>query len=70
MQFLKLGQWHCVKRQLPECGRYDLEGYLPVYLWKKHCEVLDKDPFWELLRLLSKHQELFTSYGVSENVSF
>ena len=59
-----------MKRQLPECGRYDLESYLPVYLWKKQCEVEDKDPFWELLRLLSKHQELFISDGVSENVSF
>ena len=68
------GQWHCVKRQLPgellqiwacftyykpECGNYDLESYLPVYLWKKHCELEGKDHFWELMTLLPKHQSVF-----------
>ena len=55
------GQWHCVKRTLPECGNYKLESYLPVYLWKQMCDRDGKDYFWELLRLLHIHQDVFCS---------
>ena len=53
------GQWHCVKRTLPECGNYKLESYLPVYLWKQMCDRDGKDYFWEILRLLHIHQDVF-----------
>ena len=53
------GQWHCVKRTLPECGNYKLESYLPVYLWKQLCDREGKDIFWELVRLLHIHQGVF-----------
>ena len=67
--FFPQGTWHCVKRQLPEGGNYDLESYLPVYLWRQECEAQGKVPFWELLRLLHKHQDVFFSSPVEiENV--
>ena len=53
------GQWHCIKRTLPECGNYKLECYLPVYLWKKKCDKEGKDYFWELIKLLPKYQDMF-----------
>ena len=52
---LYTGQWHCVKRTLPECGRYDLQSYLPVYLWKQAMAKEGKDCFDEILKLLKKH---------------
>ena len=61
-----LGTWQCVKRKLPDSGRYDLESHLPVYLWKKYCDREEKDYFWELLGLLKKHQEVFFNENVSD----
>ena len=49
------GQWHCVKQTLPECGRYDLQSYLPVYLWKQAKNKDGKDRFNKLLRRLKKY---------------
>ena len=63
-----LGQWHCVKRTLPECSNYKLESHLPVYIWKLRCDAMGKDYFWELLRLLHKHQETFFS-SVDDSLS-
>ena len=57
--FSFIGTWQCVKRKLPDSGRYDLESHLPVYLWKKYCDRNEKDYFWELLGILKKHQEVF-----------
>jgi hypothetical protein len=56
-----IGQWHCVKRTLPDSGNYDLESYLPVYLWKKQCENEGVSTFWEIMTLLKKHQDVFFS---------
>ena len=47
--FLFIGTWQCVKRKLPDSGRYDLESHLPVYLWKKYCD--------EQQRLLDQREE-------------
>ena len=47
-----------MKRTLPECGRYDLGSYLPVYLWKQALEKEEKDPFAELLNLLRKYPDV------------
>ena len=53
--FTILGQWHCVKRTLPECGGYKLETYLPVFLWREKCKKEGKSLFWEFVKILSKH---------------
>ena len=40
-----------------------------MYLWRQECEAQGKVPFWELLRLLHKHQDVFFSSPVEiENV--
>ena len=54
--FTILGQWHCVKRTLPECGGYKLETYLPVFLWREKCKKEGKSLFWEFVQILSKHR--------------
>ena len=65
--FICLGRWHCVKRTLPECGNYNLESHLPVFLWKQNCDRDGKDYFWELLRLLHKHQATFFDKKVEDD---
>jgi len=47
------GRWYCVKRWLPSSGRYDLNMYLPVYMWTVDCRKRKKSKFWELLELIS-----------------
>jgi len=51
------GKWFVVKRQLPRSGAYDLERYLPVYLWKDKMKRMGLDPFKELLRLVANRQQ-------------
>ena len=70
-RLLSIGQWHIVKRTLPECGNYRLESYLPVFLWRKMCDQTGKDPFWELIRLLKKHQDVFCASGeASDSITY
>ena len=57
--FALAGRWQCVKRQLPQCGNYDLGSYFPVYLWKQAMKREEKDYFFELLSLLAKHPDIF-----------
>ena len=69
---LYTGQWHCVKQTLPECGRYDLQSYLPLYLWKQAMAKDGKDFFDELLKLLKKYPTVLEEddetevYSISE----
>ena len=43
-----------MKRWLPSSGRYNLNMYLPVYLWTVDCRRRGVNLFWELLSLISK----------------
>ena len=63
------GRWHCVKRTLSECGNYDLESYLPVFLWKQAMERKKKNCFWELMRLLQKHPNLLCN-NIDDDIEF
>ena len=47
------GTWFRVKRWLPTSGRYQLEYYLPVYLWNQECKRAGVSPFWKLLEIIS-----------------
>ena len=55
------GRWFCVKRQLPSSGKYDLESYLPVFLFKRKCDRLGNIYFWEIIRIIAKHQAAIMS---------
>ena len=45
--------WYRVKRWLPGSGRYDLNSYLPVFLWTIQCRNRGLSTFAELLKLLA-----------------
>ena len=47
------GFWFRVKRWLPSSGRYNLQYYLPLFLWSSDCKRRQVNPFWELLSIIS-----------------
>ena len=51
------GTWFRIKRWLPSSGRYDLESYFPIFLWKIDCEKRNVSQFWELIEIISKSKE-------------
>ena len=52
------GTWNCVKRKLPSSGNYDLESYLPLYIFKQRVKFANKSLFQEFLKIINKHQTL------------
>lgn len=54
---------------MPECGNYNLESHLPIYLWKKQCERKNINCFWEILRIIAKHQSSIFSQKDQEAVA-
>lgn len=48
--------WFAIKRTLPRGGKYNLSSYLPVFLWRHATKQAGKDPFQEVLLLLSIEQ--------------
>ena len=40
-------------RWLPSSGRYRLQQYLPVFMWRMWLREKGLDPFWHLIQLLS-----------------
>ena len=48
-----------MKRQLPECGNYHLESYLPVFLWRQGMANEGKDLFMEMIALIKNRPDVF-----------
>ena len=52
-------RWYTVKRRLPSSGRYKIDGYLLVYLWHEQVKRSNKDPLYELLKLIGESSDNF-----------
>ena len=50
-------KWREVKRQLPSSGRYQLNEHLPIHCWLLYCKLNKKEPFWDLVGIVSKRQK-------------
>ena len=54
------GLWGVVKRWLPSSGPYNLEDYLALFQWFHNLKMEGKEPFWELMELIAKDNNVET----------
>ena len=54
------GLWGTVKRWLPSFGPYNLEDYLGLFQWFHNLKLEGKEPFWELMDLIAKDNNVET----------
>ena len=58
-----------MKRFFPNAGPYNLEQYISMFLWFRNVKAEGRDPFWELVRLISENnsREVFEAAQLVED---